>query len=311
MPETFERRLQDEKFVGKPVTETQWYRPWPPAKKITWSLRDNTNYMEAGVLEALEYASLHREELLRNFWVKGNRAIERGKSEPPYAWIFPLRQRDPSRLAYLVNQLRRHRIELHRLQDAFATGDTSFAAGSFVVRMDQPYRNEAIDFLETQNFPGDEPNPPYDDVAWTWPLLYGVDGTKIDDAKILDAPVTAVEDSVDHQGTVSSQGPVFLLADTGQTSFMAARVRLARFSVEAAETAFAAEVGNPARTGTFPAGSWIVRAPFGEVEKAARELGLDFEGTAEVPQVPRHPLDLPRLAVMHTWISTQDCGWVR
>jgi hypothetical protein len=30
-----------------------------------------------------------------------------------------------------------------------------------------------------------------------------------------------------------------------------------------------------------------------------------------VPPVRRHRVDLPRLAVLHTWIATQDCGWVR
>src|SRR5690606_33774075 len=37
----------------------------------------------------------------------------------------------------------------------------------------------------------------------------------------------------------------------------------------------------------------------------------DVHATAAVPQVERHELDLPRLAVYHTWYSTQDEGWVR
>ncbi len=55
---TFDRDLSESTFAGKPVTEVQWYRPWPPGKKVRWSLRNNTNYMQAGVLEALEYAAL-------------------------------------------------------------------------------------------------------------------------------------------------------------------------------------------------------------------------------------------------------------
>jgi hypothetical protein len=66
MPGTFERNLRDEKFVGKPVTEVQWYRPWPPEKKLTWSLRDNTNYMEAEFWR--RWSTRPRtEELLRTF----------------------------------------------------------------------------------------------------------------------------------------------------------------------------------------------------------------------------------------------------
>src|SRR5215210_4155735 len=112
---TFDRELSDARFVGKPVTDVQWYRPWPPAKKLRWSLRNNTNYMEAGALAALQYASLHRQELLENFWSKGERSLQKGRTEAPYAWVFPAAQRDPARLAYLVNQLRQHRVEVHRL----------------------------------------------------------------------------------------------------------------------------------------------------------------------------------------------------
>jgi hypothetical protein len=48
MAETFERKLKDQSYAGKPVTDVSWYRPWPPDKKLSWSLRNNTNYMEAG-----------------------------------------------------------------------------------------------------------------------------------------------------------------------------------------------------------------------------------------------------------------------
>ena len=31
----------------------------------------------------------------------------------------------------------------------------------------------------------------------------------------------------------------------------------------------------------------------------------------QAPDVPKHSVDLPRLAVFSTWGSTQDVGWVR
>ena len=123
------------------MTEVQWYRPWPPGETVRWSLRNNTNYMQAAVLEGLSYAARHREELLGNTWAKAQRALEKGRSEAPYAWVFPPGQRDPARLAHLVNRLRAHRIEVHRSTAAAKWGGTSFPAGSYVVRMDQPFRN--------------------------------------------------------------------------------------------------------------------------------------------------------------------------
>ena len=305
MAETFERKLEKTRFVGKPVTEPQWYRPWPPDKTVEWALRNNTNYMQAGVLKALEYAAAHRQELLRNFWVKGERSLEKGRSESPYAWIFPEAQRDPARLAYMINQLAVHRIEVHRLSADFAGADTTYPAGSYVVRMDQPYRNGAANFLGEQAFPKDEPNPPYDDVAWTWPLVYGVDGARIDEKEILDASMTPLGGQAVAQGAVVGNGSVYLLKDTGQTSLLAARVALAAHRIEASDEAFEYE-GQ-----TYPAGSWIVRGPREQIETTARKLGLTFTAVDSPPEAARHTLDLPRLGVYQTWVATQDCGWVR
>ena len=291
---TFDREVRS-RYAGKPVTEVQWYRPWPPDKKVRWSLRNNTNFMQSAVLEGLEYAARHRSELLESFWTKGNRALEKGKAEAPYAWVFPAEQRDPGRLAYLIGQLRLHRIEVHRLTAEFGT----WPAGTYVVRMDQPYRSAAINFLEEQKFPADEPNQPYDDVAWTWPLLYGVEGSSVSDKKVLDAAMDLVTE-VETGGRVDGEGDVFLLKDTGQTSLLRARLLLGNHQVDAAEKPFQ----------DYPAGSWIVQAPRETVEDIASKLGLRFTAAA-MPDVPRHLVDLPRVALLQTWVSTQDSGWAR
>ncbi len=306
MAGTFERSLKDDSYAGQPVTDVEWYRPWPPAKKIQWSLRNNTNYMEAGVLAALDHTAVSGRELLADFWVKGQHAIERGKKEKPYAWVLPEAQRDPARLQYLLRQLLVHHIEVQRLRGAWTSGDSTYAAGSYVVRMDQPYRNAALTFLEVQQFPPDEPNAPYDDVAWTWPLLYGVRADVIDDAKVLDAamdgPITTPPLLA---GRVTGAGGTYLVRDTGQTSFLAARVLLGKNVVEAADSAFV--------TGgaSYPAGSWIVHAPRATVDGVAQKTGLEFTAGAPPAATRHHGLDLPRLGVLHTWTATQDCGWAR
>ncbi len=306
---TFDRDLSRTRFVGKPVTEVQWYRPWPPDKKLRWSLRNNTNYMQAGVLAALEYASLHRRELLASFWTKGERSLNRGRTEAPYAWLFSPEQRDPARLAYLVNQLRQQRIEVHRLNAATRLGEKTWPAGSYVVRMNQPYRDLAVNLLEEQKFPADEPNPPYDDVAWTWPLLYGVDGAPAADKSILEAAMEPLAADVVPEGQITGEitgdGEVFLLRDTGQTALLEARVLLGTHQVDAAEAAFSSGGAS------YPAGSWMVQAPRAAVEEVARRTGLSFAAAPSLPEVRRHQLDLPRLVVLHSWVDTQDAGWAR
>src|SRR4029077_10375281 len=117
--------------------------------------------------------------------------------------------------------------------------------------------------LEEQKFPADEPNRPYDDVAWTWPLLYGVTGESVADKKIFDAAMEPVTADVAAAGKVDGAGEVFLLRDTGQTALLEAQVMLGTNQVDAAEVAFTAG------SVSYPPGSWIVQAPREAVEDVA------------------------------------------
>ncbi len=301
--------LEDERYTGKPVTEADWYRPAPPPRRFRWSMRNNTNYMETGVLLALEYTARHASETLRNFWRRGKNAVTRGAKEKPYAVAIPEKQTDSRRLATLVNLLRAQGIEVVRSGAAFKVKEGEFPAGTFLVRMEQPYRGFALDLLLPQKYPADEaPYEPYDDVAWALPFSLGVDVKAIDDPAVRDVSVTAVTEHIRYAGSVGEEGPVYLLKDTGQEALLMARVRLGKFKVEAAERAFASGGDD------YPAGSWVVPAQPGlrpVLEKVAQDLALHVDTADAAPQVRRHALDLPRLAVLQTWSDTQSAGWVR
>ena len=44
----------------------------------------------------------------------------------------------------------------------------------------------------------------------------------------------------------------------------------------------------------------------------ASELGLQVRGGAAAPEVPMHAVEVPRVALVHTWVATpQDAGWWR
>jgi len=301
--------LESEKYADLPVTRRTWYRPWPPPRTFRWSLRDNTNYMETGVLSILHFTSLHGEDLLRDFWRKGKRAIELGASLPPYAFAIPEDQPDRGRLARMVNLLREQGIEVSRADAAFEVGDRKLPVGTLLVRMEQPYRGFAVDLLAPQHYPADEaPYEPYDDVAWTFPVLFGVETLPVDDPAIRKLATTLVSAPVAYPGHVSGNGPVYLLRDTGQEALLAARERLARYDVDVAEHAFSLDGRE------YPAGSWVVRGGRGvreALDRVATELSLDFESAPRAPEIPLHALDLPRLAVLNSWNDTQAAGWVR
>jgi len=301
--------LEYEKYADIPVTRRTWYRPWPPQRKFRWSLRNNTNYMQSGVLSILHYTSLHAEELLRDFWRKGKRAIELGASTPPYAIAIPEDQPDRGRLASMINLVRDHGIEVSSANTAFEVEGRVLPAGTLLVQMDQPYRGFAIDLLTPQQYPADEaPYEPYDDVSWALPIHFGIDTVLIDDPGIQELATTPVTQAIAYPGHVAGDGPVFLLRDTGQEALYAARERLARYDIDVAERAFAQGDRE------YPAGSWVLRGGSGlwdALDTVAAGLGLDFASAAHAPDVPMHAIDLPRLAVLHTWNDTQAAGWVR
>ncbi len=309
--ETVERTLDPErnKYTGRPVTEADWYRMVPPPKKLKWSLRNNTNYMQTGVLTALQYTARNAREMLRTFWRRGASAVRKGSSDKPFAIAIPEKQNDLRRLARLVSLLREHGIEVSRANGAFKVKEGEYPAGTFLVKMDQPYRGYALDLLTPQKYPADKaPHPAYDDVAWALPVSLDVEVKAIEDEAVKVVPVTAVTQPVDYKGAVASSGKVFLLRDLGQEALLAARTRLAPFKIEVAEAAFRAGGKD------YPAGSWIISDQDGlkaRLDAVAAELALSFDTAGSAPNVKRHPLDLPKLAVLQTWYDTQAAGWVR
>jgi hypothetical protein len=305
---TYVRDLSDDSYAGDSATSRQWYRPWPPTRKVRWSSRDNVNYSEAGVLASLSFTADHAGQLLRNFWQKGVNSITRGSTEKPFAYLIPAlaRQRDPVRAAYLVNQLQRQGIELQRR----ASGDS---AGDFVVRRDQPYGDLVANLLGIQHYPESAKYPPYDDIAWTMGELYGVTVTAVDDTDVFHWDgLEPVRDTVAASGgiTGAGSGPAYVLSYRAQGNVLPALYGLAARQPKA--RAFAAETAFVAGTDTFPAGSVILEGVPSEVMRdVARRFELTVSGVASVPSVRRHPLDLPRVAIYHSWYSTQDAGWAR
>ncbi len=311
--ETVERVLRpdEERYVGRPVTSQEWYRPMPPPRKFLWSLRDNTNYMESGCLAALDYAAKNAKEMLRDFYRKSANSWQKGVKGRPYAFAIPSDQGDRRRVAEMVELLLAQGIEVSKAAAPFKVAEGEFAAGTYVVRLDQPYRNYAVDLLLPQTFPPDAVYEPYDDVSWSLPVHFGLEAKRIDDAKVMDAaavPLAPLAPGFAVAGRVSGSGPVYLLPDTGQEGLMALRARLAAFRVDIAE--------KPFKSGDkdYPAGSWIIADQKGLADaltRAADELAVDLDSAPAVPDVVRHESKMPRLAVWHTWADTQAVGWIR
>ncbi len=297
----------EKRAISPSATTMEWYRPLPAGREVTWSARDNLNYQETGALAALDETASESKDMLRNFYKKSWDSWQKGLTQPPYAFLIPEDQGDPARVAAMVGRLMGQHIEVSRAQNPIQIKEGSFPAGTYVVRLDQPYRNYAVDLLTPQRYPKDG-DPPYDDVSWELPANYHLQAIPTADASIRDATPSELTDVPHPAGHVSGSGPIYLLKDTGQESFLAARYRLANFEIQIAENEFESSGIK------FPAGSWILGPQNGlhdAVASTATELGLDFTQVASLPEVPRHQAKAPRIGVWVPWADTDSIGWIR
>ena len=328
--DTVERTLQPDEY------SRTWYRQNPPLPKVRWSQRNNNNYEQTGLLTSLHYFAENAPTFLRNFYLKSKRSIEKPKAEGPAAYVFPADDPRPGAQAELLRVLQRQGVELSRARAPFTVavpvrkkakdrekdakeGDAKdkpkkpaletrpMPAGSYVVRMDQPYSRIADMLLDYQYWsPNDPQKTPYDDTGWTFGELFGVQVLRVADPRVLDAAMERVSGEVSAPGGLSGSGPVFVVNHNADETLVTLRFRLKAASFEAAEEAF--EAGGR----RFVRGSFIVKgASADELRRAAADLGLQVLALPSAPSVKTHPVRAPRIALVHTWLSTQDEGWWR
>ena len=291
---------------GAGQTSREWYRPLPPYREVTWSMRNNTNYMQTAVISALQYASSFPEVIVENFHRKSRNSVEAGKKEAPYAYVVPAGQKDATRVEMLLTLLQRQGIEISRTDAELKVADGTYPAGSYVIRRDQPYGRLARTLLEKQTFP-DPALRTYDDTGWTMGLMLQVEVKPIGDKAVLDAPLTRTEE-FSRRGNVTgpSSPAVFVVAHHGSNDMLRLRLALgAGTDVRAASKAFT--VGEV----SYPAGSFLVPGTVSALPEAVTRLGLSAAGLAAAPDVATVAVDLPRLAMFSTWGRTQEVGWVR
>ena len=185
--------------------------------------------------------------------------------------------------------------------------DGKYPAGTYVVRLDQPYRNYAVDLLAPQEYPKDG-SEPYDDVSWELPAHYHLQALPTADASVRSSDLINLTEAPHPSGKVAGSGAFYILKDTGQEGLLEARYRLAAFNIDIAEHSFAV------RSVDYPAGSWIIPAQTGladALHDCAANLGLDFTAAASAPNVPHHSAKAPRLGIWVPWADTDSIGWVR
>ena len=297
--------------AGAPaVTTRQWYRPLPPYSEVMWSSRNSVNYMQTGLISALQLASTLPQVVLENFYLKSRNSIQSGTREAPYGYIIPTGQKDMTRAAWLVGILRLQGIEVGRATAEIRLEGGAFPRGSYVIKRDQPYGRLAKILLERQAYP-DPGLRTYDDSAWTMGLMAHVEVKAIQDASVLEVPVEPVT-HVGDAGRLTGHGrDAYIVPHNGSPWMITLRYHLMDLTVTAANESF--KIGDV----EYPAGSFVIPGrQRGEdvgprIASIVESLGLGAVAVERRPEVETHDLDLPRVAVYSTWGSTQEAGWVR
>lgn len=324
--DTIERTLSPNDY------QRTWYRQNPPLPKAKWSQRNNNNYQQTALLTTLNYFSTNNKLFLKNFYLKSKRSIQKPKNEGPVAYVFPKDDPRPGGQADLLRTIQAQGAEVHRATAAFTISTIkkkptptaspspspspsaspkpetrTFAPGSYVVRMDQPYSRIVDAILDHQFWsPNDPQTEVYDDTGWTMGELGNVQVVRVTDEKALKAPMEMVTGEIKAPGTINGNGSVYLINHNADNALVTLRYRLRDASIEAAEEPF------DAAGRKFSRGSFIItKVELPELRQAATDLGLQVYATVNAPTVKAHPLRAPRIALMHTWLSTQDEGWWR
>jgi hypothetical protein len=291
-----------------------WYKPNPPLSRVLWSLRNNTNLMQSGLLVAMHHVAVNHRKFMENFWLKGKRSIAKAHNEGPAAYILPADDARPGLQADLLNLLILQGVEISQAEDDFELDGETYPEGSYIVRMDQPYSRMADMLLDRQYFNVDDARP-YDDVGWMLGPLYNLETVRTDDPAVLDVTMRRIDGAVMLSGGVDAlsrrRPAAFLVDHTADNKLATFCFNAGDLTFEAAEEAFTVEERH------FNPGTLIFKVdgnPTG-LQERLREAGAMYGFTAwginEVPEVPTHPVEIPRVAVMHTWQSTQTEGWVR
>jgi hypothetical protein len=351
----------EERTLTAADTARTWYRQNPAPAKVRWSLRDNNNYEQTGLLVSLNYFANNRIYFLRNFYEKSKRSIEKSRVEGPAAYVLPANDPRLGAQAELLRVMQRQAVEISRATQAFTVNlpvrraaaggggrggrggrgggsgnagaqgapaeaaqpgaetqpsqpqqpaTREFPAGSYIIRMDQPYSRIADTLLDYQYWaPNDPQTRPYDDTGWTFPEGFGVQAVRITDTKILDVPMEPVKDVKPPSG-VSGTGSLFAINNNGDNALISLRYKLKDCDIDVAEEPF--ESGGV----SFNRGSFIVKGVSqADLDKAINDLGQDLGlkayGLAAATSVKTHPARAARIAVLHQWSNTQTEGWWR
>jgi hypothetical protein len=291
--------------IGYDAKVAAWNFP-NPWKGGWWRLGDIVDYQHDAFFSIAYNAAIFRERYLQNFYTIGQNAVTRAFGQP-YAWVVPAEQTDPVVTARLINTLRIADVEVQRATASFTANGQQFAAGSYIVKLGQPFGAFAKSVLEVQHYPNIVEYPggplqrPYDVTAQTLPLLFGVNAVEVKEK--FDAASEPVTTAKPAAGKVEGRSKKGYLIDDHTNSSLYALFALLSENVKVYRLS----------SGSDPGRIYIPAQPEIEAKlaKIAADFSLDIKPADSAPAGEVLVLKLPRIGLYQSWVPSMDEGWTR
>ncbi len=287
--------------------------PWPGGR---WTLRDIVDYDLSAVRGLLVAASAYREQLVRNFYDMGLRAVQKGREGGPFAFLIPPEQHDPVTAARLEELLLAGAIEIHRAMEPFRADGEPYPEGTDIIFMTQPYRAYVKSLLERQSYPARRiapngpPERPYDVAGWSLPIQMGVTVLTIE-RRFEPPSLTRVTEPRMAQGSVWGERKPshWVIEGRGNGAALAVNRLVAAGATPSWTTS-----GLDASGFHHDAGAIVVpyvRTAEAAVALVAGELGLRVDGMKGRLPAALQPIGRARVALYKPWTASIDEGWTR
>jgi hypothetical protein len=283
--------------------------PWPGG---WWRLADIVDYELTTMRSILATSARHRTEILRFRNELCRSEVAKGRTEPPFYYVFPRRQHDPGALTELVELLGEHGVEVLQAGARTEVGGRIIEAGDVVVPLAQPYRAFIKEVLERQRYPVRHYTPdgevirPYDVTTWSLPLHRGLMVHEIDTrSSALEAELVAVDPTglVTRAELPANAWGVALTPAANATFRTVFEALGAGAKVE--RTVEAATVGGA----VMEPGTFLFTGTAARLEELSGIPGA--VALAARPEVETELLIGRRVGLVETYFHDMDAGWTR
>jgi hypothetical protein len=214
-----------------------------------------------------------------------------------------------------MNALIKNGIQIHRASSPFGAGGKQYPAGSYVVKMAQPFRPHLLDMFEPQDhpndfqFPGGPPIPPYDSAGWTLAYQMGVQFDRV--LENVDAPLVKLGPEP------IKPAPGRVVEAAGATGYVVSHavndafVAVNRLLKANEEVFFVGDRTWQSKDGTGV--MYITAKPttLAVLKTAANDLGLTFAAVSQKPSGAVYKLNPVRIGLWDQYGGSMPSGWVR